>query len=750
MFVLADKDSANYYIKSSDLTANILGTLPTDVSTNTSNISLNTTAISNNFALINTNIGHISDLAGAPFLTFESSTILNAERVFIPGSGLSGDVGAFSEYDLRVDPNRAELVSAQGGDFILIADADDSYNVKKVRADSIAGIGDLTDVVFTSGQQLITGLKIFKSGASFSGYGTSPYNGDPFRPAMLVTGYVGITGGDVDISGNTTIGTYEDPNFFYAGTGRDGYHKIGIGGFTDAKLSSIGYPDGDISISGMVHMSGGNVIIEGPSPNPANLFVSGDIYVSGAGGWVKVGAGGGSTSPDGSDTQIQYNNGGDFGASPNLTFDGSSLEIEGNDIYQKSEHNSLSNASNFRLEDYVLQTSMTGIPKPVAEECSAITYNPSGSTYLALCPHTTADNHIHEYKFGGELVRSTAFNTPGIPYGDVEGFCYVTGNTFALCSERMQQSILLFDYIGNANLGGTIPSTDFTVYDVTLSPTPGSNQGLEGISYNPEKNVFYGITEGDTEAWRVYEITLGSAPTTSVTELFNALEVPEKNDKSISWGVDQPDRVSDIYYDPNSKHLFITDHGDVASGSTHSKVWECDLEGNLINVRDVKDSFGVKYNQIEGITFSPDGSRMVVAGECDGDGSDLGFYAISSNAVDGAYINPAILATDDYITSDHTFTYEDAGKYMHVSGASDVTITLPSGDYNRFNGLQFEVFNESASHVVNVSGANGVPLKAKGFGPPGSPANVAEIPLGYRWAKFWNIRGTWYGAGDID
>ena len=41
MFVLADKDSANYFIKSSDLKANILGTLPTDVSTNTSNISLN-------------------------------------------------------------------------------------------------------------------------------------------------------------------------------------------------------------------------------------------------------------------------------------------------------------------------------------------------------------------------------------------------------------------------------------------------------------------------------------------------------------------------------------------------------------------------------------------------------------------------------------------------------------------------------------------------------------------------------------
>ena len=42
------------------------------------------------------------------------------------------------------------------------------------------------------------------------------------------------------------------------------------------------------------------------------------------------GGGTGSTSPAGSDTQIQFNNAGAFGASANLTYDGSELELTGN------------------------------------------------------------------------------------------------------------------------------------------------------------------------------------------------------------------------------------------------------------------------------------------------------------------------------------------------------------------------------------------------------------------------------------
>ena len=54
---------------------------------------------------------------------------------------------------------------------------------------------------------------------------------------------------------------------------------------------------------------------------------SGDLYdeISRVGGG---GGGGGSTNPGGSDTQVQYNDGGSFGGSANLTYDGTNLTAQ--------------------------------------------------------------------------------------------------------------------------------------------------------------------------------------------------------------------------------------------------------------------------------------------------------------------------------------------------------------------------------------------------------------------------------------
>ena len=61
-------------------------------------------------------------------------------------------------------------------------------------------------------------------------------------------------------------------------------------------------------------------------------FVEGNylIYATGSDSWVTAPPnGGGSGSPGGSDTQIQYNNGGSFGGVTNLTWDGATLNATG-------------------------------------------------------------------------------------------------------------------------------------------------------------------------------------------------------------------------------------------------------------------------------------------------------------------------------------------------------------------------------------------------------------------------------------
>ena len=186
-------------------------------------------------------------------------------------------------------------------------------------------------------------------------------------------------------------------------------------------------------------------------------------------------------------------------------------------------------ASDFRLNDYVLQTSLTGIPTGTVCEASSVCYNPSGCTYLVLSNPNTLPPSIKEFEFGGTgLVRSSLYEPP-LGYADVEGITHVLGNQFAMCSEfrsspLSKNAILLFDYIGNSNLGGTIPDTDFAVYDVgnPYYPNTPTNIGLEGISYNPQTQVFYGAVEGnDDYEWKVLEIKLGLAPDTTTGLLFS-------------------------------------------------------------------------------------------------------------------------------------------------------------------------------------------------------------------------------------
>ena len=169
-----------------------------------------------------------------------------------------------------------------------------------------------------------------------------------------------------------------------------------------------------------------------------------------------------------------------------------------------------------------------------------------------------------------------------------------------------------------------------------------------------------------------------------------------------------------------------------------SRVFECDLQGNLIDYVDLKDSRGDNYNQLEGITFSPDGGRMVIAGEAgDYDGSDLGFYTTSSFATSGVYKIPAVMPKGGVVTSDRSLTEADNGTYIHCLGA--VALTLPAPNCSgQFDGFQCDIFNEG-SDTVEVTGVTASAFRSKG----------TDLTTQYDWAKVWCLSGMWYGAGDL-
>jgi hypothetical protein len=311
-----------------------------------------------------------------------------------------------------------------------------------------------------------------------------------------------------------------------------------------------------------------------------------------------------------------------------------------------------------------------------------------------------------------------------------------------------------------------------------------ADAGLVGISYNRKERVFYGAFKGnDITGWKVMAITLDDAPDTTSWELFSKETV-------YSAGVPTIERLSDIYYDLNSRHLFLTDHGTGDyPDSDYSRVFECDLEGNFVDYVDLKSSQGTHYNQLDGLTFSPDGGRMVVVGEAAASGSDIGYYAISSFATSsqetvnngGVYKIPATRSS----MHDHGLDY--ALKHYHHGttiicpglGGGDV-VQLPHPTFSgEWDGFQCEImavggqncgFNNNwgqytasgfpntwcqEGHNVRVEPENvyyenslwesGTFICA---GVTGYPWRHTIYPNGRRWCKVWCLDNQWYGASD--
>ena len=315
-----------------------------------------------------------------------------------------------------------------------------------------------------------------------------------------------------------------------------------------------------------------------------------------------------------------------------------------------------------KLSSYFLTTS---VAVPGVKEGSSVCYNPSNDSYIVLANNNSTDLAVHEFLFDStSQLREKKLDLDALyNYSDVEGICHVTGNTFALCSEQgtggRKNGILLFEYTSS----DSVSSIDtFTVYDTDDISTK-NNKGLEGITYNSKKDVYYVVTEGKSgsEDWKVYEISLGTAPTTTSTQLFTK--------GTVSWS-SEPVNISDIFFNSDLNNLFLLDHG-TSGGSGTSKIWQCDLNGNFITSTDLKKSDGSAYYQLEGMVFSPGQGEMVVVGETsNGTISDIGYYrstlvdVVSSPTVtEQTLLSAFVAAMDELGTCKHGDNLYNLGKY---------------------------------------------------------------------------------------
>ena len=242
----------------------------------------------------------------------------------------------------------------------------------------------------------------------------------------------------------------------------------------------------------------------------------------------------------------------------------------------------------FNLEKYsrIINNSQLTL----SPDSSGVAYNPVTNTLFVI--HNTVNSEkIDEIYLNGTLIRSIDINAD---FTDTEGIIYLNSSDnlhrFAVVEEGLNNLTIIF--INNTQT--SFAKAEGITYDLDLGNL--ANSGLEGITYDQRRDLFYAIREGAGTLMEVYRIDLSASPKTST--LFNATLAFESGLQSTTLT-----DLSDLYYDNNTDTLFILSHESQAIANVY-------LNGTIINNLSISHMV-----QPEGLTFDSDGSYLYVIGE---------------------------------------------------------------------------------------------------------------------------------------
>ncbi len=246
---------------------------------------------------------------------------------------------------------------------------------------------------------------------------------------------------------------------------------------------------------------------------------------------------------------------------------------------------------------YYLATSTFNISAGITSNNSGATYYPGNDTVLVV----NNSNIIYEFTKEGTLIRTITL----AGFSDTEALTWMYDDWFAIGDENAVASVGSRLTIIQIPMGSTtINKALGTTYDLSAT-IPVDNQGIEGVAYDSDRDVFY-----------VAEENLGTSP--------RIIKVTRDGTASVLWAPSAAiiqtllniGDFSDVYYDRNSQHLFIAvdqcyNQGNGGVGC--DQIIEVTLQGDIVD----RIYPPVGFNQIEGIGFSPDGENMFITSEPD-------------------------------------------------------------------------------------------------------------------------------------
>lgn len=239
-----------------------------------------------------------------------------------------------------------------------------------------------------------------------------------------------------------------------------------------------------------------------------------------------------------------------------------------------------------KLSSYSVAFRTTSLPT-IAGNCSTAAYNPLINTLM------TSDNGVpvmHEFHPDGTYRRQITLSG----FTDVEAVCWIEGTRYAISEEGNPGVVNAIEEVDIPQTGAVTitKGAGNWVRTITTGITSGANLGIEGLAFDPKRQLFYCVTEkANAAVWNVWQVARTGGTTTQLFSLNTPLT-----------GVATD--ISDMHFNPSEDMIYLVSHESL-------KVMKFTLGGALVEQAPLPSFF----TQLEGVSFTPDMGVMFVTGE---------------------------------------------------------------------------------------------------------------------------------------
>ncbi|WP_418186972.1 SdiA-regulated domain-containing protein [Aliarcobacter lanthieri] len=220
--------------------------------------------------------------------------------------------------------------------------------------------------------------------------------------------------------------------------------------------------------------------------------------------------------------------------------------------------------------------------KEIKQNLSGITYSPKTDTLFAI---TNSPRDIYELNKSGEVLRK--INLEG--FRDTEDITYIKDDMFAVVDEELSGA-----FIVNINNNTKVIDIKDSNKKFMINVRTLENFGLEGISYNKNKDILYLVNERNPKKIITVKGFINDTPIV-IKEKF---EIVEDNDYLGDF--------SAIYFDDSSKNIYILSEESALLGRIDDKK-------NFSKYLDLSDNeVSSGMTAPEGITKDENGNIYIV------------------------------------------------------------------------------------------------------------------------------------------